>query len=73
MLPNRYPGWWTVCWLPLDREAFCPLGSQAEELVEVPAGNDAAPAGPSHKQVPAAHLVVQQVAGQPGQAGGLVN
>ena len=32
------------------------------------AGNDAAPADLHIQQVPAAHLVVEQVAGQPGQA-----
>jgi hypothetical protein len=39
------------------------LESQAEELLEVLAGNDAAPADLQIQQVPAAHLVVEQVAG----------
>ncbi len=38
------------------------LGSEAEELLEVLAGNDAAPADLHIQQVPAAHLVVEQPA-----------
>jgi hypothetical protein len=39
------------------------LRSEAEELLQVLAGNDAAPADLDVRQVPAAHLVVEQVAG----------
>ena len=49
------------------------LGSDAEELVQVLAGDQAAPADFDVGQVAAAHLVVEQVAGQSGQAGGLVD
>ena len=48
-------------------------GGDAEELLEVLAGDQAAPADLEVVQVAAAHLVVQQVAGQAGQPGGLVD
>jgi len=49
------------------------LGRDAQKLLEMLAGDDAAPADLGIRQVPAAHLVVEQVARQSGQAGGLVN
>ena len=49
------------------------LGGDAEELVQVLAGDQPPPADFDVGQVAAAHLVVEQVAGQAGQAGGLVD
>jgi hypothetical protein len=58
---------------PSGSMAVFVLGSKAEELLEVLAGNDTAPADLHIQQVPATHLVVEQVTGESGQAGGLVN
>jgi hypothetical protein len=44
-----------------------------EELLEVLARDQAAPADLEIGQVPAAHLVVEQVAGQAGESGGLID
>ena len=49
------------------------LGGDAEELLQVLAGDQAPPADLDVGQVAAAHLVVEQVAGQAGQAGGLID
>ena len=49
------------------------LGGDAEELLQVLAGDQASPANLDVGQVAAAHLVVEQVTGQAGQAGGLVD
>ena len=49
------------------------LGGDAEELLQMLAGDQAPPADLDVGQVAAAHLVVEQVAGQAGQAGGLIN
>ena len=53
--------------------AVAVLGSEAEELLEVLAGDDTAPADLHIQQVPATHLVVEQIAGESSQARGLVN
>jgi hypothetical protein len=42
------------------------LGNEAEELLEVLAGDDTAPADLHIQQVPAMHLVVEQVTGESG-------
>ena len=49
------------------------LGGDAEELLQVLEGDQPPPADLDVGQVAAAHLVVQQVAGQAGQAGGLID
>jgi hypothetical protein len=49
------------------------LRRDAEELLQVLAGDQAAPADLDGGQVAAAHLVVEQVAGQAGQADGLID
>ena len=49
------------------------LGGDAEELLQVLAGDQAPPADFDVGQVAAAHLVIEQVAGQAGQPGGLVD
>jgi hypothetical protein len=49
------------------------LGGETEELLEVLAGDEPAPADLDVGQVSSPHLVVQQVAGQPGHPGGLLD
>ena len=49
------------------------LGGDAEELLQVLEGDQAVPADLDVGQVAAAHLVVEQVAGQAGQASGLID
>ena len=49
------------------------LGGHAGELRQVLAGDQAPPAGLDIRQVAEAHLVIQQVAGQAGQPGGLMD
>jgi len=51
---------------PSGSMAVFVLGSEAEELLEVLAGNDTAPADLHIQQVPPTHLVVEQVTGESG-------
>jgi hypothetical protein len=49
------------------------LGANAEELLEVLAGDQAPSADLDVVEVPASHLVIKQVSGKPSQAGSLAD
>ena len=63
---------WRACWGP-RAGAGCSSGGDLEELLEVLAGDEPASADFDGGEVAAAHLVIEQVAGQAGQAGGFVD
>ena len=49
------------------------LGGEAEELLQVLAGDEPPPADLDVGQIAAAHLVIEQVSEQSGQSGGLID
>jgi hypothetical protein len=67
---------WTAVDEPGPDPARCVAGSRCglgEEVVQVLAGDDAAAADLEVGELPGAHLVIEQVAGEPGNRCGLVH